>query len=283
MSRAEDARIIASWGPDRQPLDALARLCEARADQLGESCIGALYATARHVIRSLRPRVKVAKLKKAEKQFTVEDTGWVIGKNNGRFVPHTKFRPDYHHEIHPIIMWGGGIPKHTVHVYKITPKFGKRMTWKKNAHKGCWYVAAFREEVARTTGQRLVERALSKYAGLARASVLAMQLAARKVRQDFSEQFTDNISFAGYPHNVIEAAGMSAYASFTKIGKDASLVMRDKVDYVKSALRGGENDVTIALAKAANSVAGYLRKKSGDLLDPRIQTPYPELSRKHKK
>lgn len=270
--------VKADW--EGRPLEELSRLIELRAEQLGEAADVALYATARHVLRSLKPQMKVAKLSKAERGFDLEDTGWVIGKHDGRFVPHTRFRADYKTEIRPIIMWGGGQPVHTVHVYRVTPKFGKRMTWKRNAHQGSWYIASYSKDVAERHARRLMDRAVRKYSGLARASVVAMQMAARTVRQTFSPQFQDELSYGDAPQTVVEAADRMASASFRKAGREAHLTVEDRLDYARDALKGGEAAITIALMKAANSTAGYLRNKSGDLLDRRLATPFPELSKK---
>ena len=61
-----------------------------------------------------------------------------------------------------------------------------------------------------------------------------------------------------------------------------TVAIHDNLSYAAEAFRSGGNAVQIAMAKAANSIAGYLRKRAGDILDPSLATPFPEIS-KHRK
>lgn len=269
-----NASVTADWGGS--PLAELSRLIGRRAVQLQEGAAHALYATARHLLRSLKPQMKVARVGRGELAFDFEDTGLVIGKYKGAYRPHSRFRNDYRMDIRPIALWGGGYPEHTVHVYKVTPRFGGRMTWKMNMHKGCWYIAAYTEAVARRHARRLMRRAVLKYRGLARASVVAMHMAARRA---FSEGDREAVSYGGVPRNVADAANRMASASFRRVAGASELTVTDDLSYATDALKNGAASISLAVMKASNSVAGYLRKRTGDLLDPSLATPFPDIAR----
>ena len=54
--------------------------------------------------------------------------------------------------------------------------------------------------------------------------------------------------------------------------------IQDNLSYAAEAFKRSDA-VEFAMAKAANSIAGMLRKRVGDLLDPSLATPFPEISR----
>lgn len=57
-----------------------------------------------------------------------------------------------------------------------------------------------------------------------------------------------------------------------------TVAIHDDLRYAAQAFKSGPNAVQLAMAKAANSIAGMLRKRAGDLLDPSLATPFPEIA-----
>ena len=181
-----DFSIVTTWEKDK-PLQELNRLLDVRARDIGDaSTRDLLYATAHTILRSLKPLVKQAKVSKGElrKSYTLVPTGLVMGwapsaGGKRKMHPHHPFKGDYDPAIRPICLWGGGIPRHRVYVYRATPKYGgKRRTWSKNLHKGHWYIAAFDEGVARKyVEDTLMKRWIAKFSGLARSAILAIRKA----------------------------------------------------------------------------------------------------------
>lgn len=53
--------------------------------------------------------------------------------------------------------------------------------------------------------------------------------------------------------------------------------IEDNLAYAAAAFKRSDA-VEFAMAKAANSIAGMLRKRAGDLLDPSLATPFPEIA-----
>ncbi len=53
--------------------------------------------------------------------------------------------------------------------------------------------------------------------------------------------------------------------------------IEDNLAYAAAAFKRTDA-VQYAMAKAANSIAGMLRKRAGDILDPSLATPFPEIS-----
>jgi hypothetical protein len=57
-----------------------------------------------------------------------------------------------------------------------------------------------------------------------------------------------------------------------------TVLVEDSLSYAAKALKRPDA-VQFAMAKAANSIAGMLRKRAGDIIDPSIATPFPEIAR----
>ena len=276
-----DFSVVVTWG-ENKPVEELNRLIDERIRQMGDSAKDAMFAAAHTVIRSLLPLVRVAKVNKTTlaKSYELKDTGLVMGlcREDGvggkrKYRPHHPYQGDYRKDIRPICLWGGGIARERVRVYQITPRYGSgRKTWAKNLHKGCWYLAACSEATARKYAEdTLMKRAIKKFAGLARASVLMMRKA---VAMAGGDPMPADERVADFQYVVKEIA----YANVQSAGDQHSLEVTNKLSYARSALQD-RNALEYAIAKAANSLAGYLRSKAGDVLDPAIATPFPEIAR----
>lgn len=288
------ATITTDW--EGRPLHTLSNLIEKRSEQLGESAHDALYATAQTFIRSLGPQVKVAKPSKASRAYDIEDTGLEMGKYKGRFVPHHRFQGDYRTDLHPICLWGGGVPQHRVRVYKITPRHGKRMQWRQNRHQGCWYVAAYNKSVARDAAKRLMKTAIEKNRGLARTAINAMRVAIARLENEGGGEEGLMDAVYGAAQNTL-LAGRQLYRLVQRFGglnrigdaqytmthagdrSNFGLILKDNLDYATQSLKSGESSISLALMKASNSIVGYMRRRAKDIFDPTLKTPFPEIAR----
>jgi hypothetical protein len=218
--------------------------------------------------------------KKALKEsYDLVDTGLVMGqeRNGGKvkWKPHLPKSPVYRSDIRPMCLWGGGIPAQRVHVYRVTPRHAGRRTWKKNLNKGCWYLAAYNEGTARHYAESyLMMRAIKKYAGLARASVASMRKALAIAG---NEAVPADASVQGDAH-IIGTAEKLARVQYRKSGEFRALEVASDLSYGRLAL-GDMYALEYAIAKAANSVAGYIRSRMVDCLNRNYQTPFPEITK----
>lgn len=284
-----DFSVVATWDKGR-PIQELNRIIAERARYL-DGTDAALYSAANTILRSLKPLVRVAKTTKTvlRKSYDIEDTGLVMGqaRNSHRKVkwhPHTPKTNDYRRDIRPIFLWGGGIPERRIHVYKARPRFGNyRRTWAKNLHKGCWYIAAYDESTARHyTENVLMKRAIAKYAGMARAAVVAMRRALAQSSNDAPvlwDRDTETFVMAYGGQRLMDEVAAMAKCVMRKSGVLKELEVSSELSYARAALRD-PNVMDYAIAKAANSIAGYMRWWSErDFLVPSIKTPFPEIAR----
>ena len=265
------------WGG--RPLSELQRLLAKRAKQLRETPRDACIATAITVLKSLRPLVRKAKTApKAGAQFTIEDTGWVGGWRSkgdagkmsrffkgaakGLKLDSTRYmercvRTSSHlgqviPYIHPIWLVGPGAFEKgkTVHVYRVRP-----------AH------AAYTQAVAEKAAKRLMDKYLKKYSGLARFTLT---------------QAMRGLSTKGVPNDRVSANARKiglANIRVKSFGGDSAWTVEvaDSLAYAAKAFKRADA-VEYAMAKAANSIAGMLRKRAKDLLDPSLATPFPEIA-----
>lgn len=283
-----DFSVVATWDKGR-PIEELNKLIAQRARWL-DGTDAALYSAAHTILRSLKPLVRVAKTTKSalRKSYTITDTGLEMGQcrnSHGKMKwhPHHRCTPDYRRDIRPIFLWGGGIPAHVVHVYQVVPRFGHgRRTWAKNMNKGCWYIASYNEGAARNyTEGTLMKRAIGKFSGMARAAVVAMRRAVAKSGNDAPEILDDSgyfvMAYGG--RRLMEEVAAMAKCVVRKSGMMKELEVSSDLSYARSALRDS-NALDYAMAKAANSIAGYMRAVAAhDLLVPSVKTPFPEISR----
>ena len=281
-----DFSIVTTWEKDK-PLQELNRLLDVRARDIGDaSTRDLLYATAHTILRSLKPLVKQAKVSKGElrKSYTLEPTGLVMGwapsaGGKRKMHPHHPFKGDYDPAIRPICLWGGGIPRHRVYVYRATPKYGsKRRTWAKNLHKGHWYIAAFDEGVARKyVEDTLMKRWIAKFSGLARSAILAIRKALA-VQSNDPAPVDDVRFFSEDGRSIMNAAAEMARVELRRSGALQELEVRSELSYARAAMQD-PNAIEYAMAKAANSIAGYIRSRMGDALNKDYKTPFPEIAR----
>ena len=282
------------WGG--RPLAELQRLMEKRTRQLKETPRDATIATAITVLRSLRPLVRKAKTApKAGTHFTIKDTGWVGGWRSkgdagkmarffkgaakGLNLDSTKYmercvrtsgrRGQIIPFIHPLWLVGPGAFEkgRVVHIYRVEPRHRDLMKWEKNRHHGCWFIAAYTQGVAEKAAKRMMAKYLKKYSGLARFTLT---------------QAMRHISTKGVPNDRVSADARKIAEGNLRVrsfggASEWTVLIEDDLAYAAQAFKRPDA-VDYAMAKAANSMAGMLRRRSRGLLDPSIETPFPEIA-----
>ncbi len=246
-----------------QPLAVLNRLLAVRARVLRESTRDAAVAIGIQICKSLRAATKVAKASVKTADYTITDTGYYQGwySNGGRATrcarAENNNRSTRIPEITNIRALDSKIISQTrlPKIYKIVPTFHRLKS-------GCYYVSAYSKSAANKFAKAKIKSQKMRYRGLAKTAVGVM-MAKLSSRGNFAAATGAKFAIA---NRLAGAVSMSQSGQF-------GLQLYDKFNYAKSALK---ISLRMAMAKAANSVAGYLRRKVADPL--KIKTPFPDLS-----
>ena len=258
-----------------RPIEVLESLIDKRRELLGEAYRDAITATAITVLKSLRADTKIAPKKARKTSYTVTDTGWYGGweRVGGKFHRVVRAGGAAHCPKVPGVFPVNNAGKHyekgeVVKVYKIEPVKDETMSWNKTKHKGCWYVFAKSEKVARAFAERHMTSRILSYRGLARAT-LGFAMAA----------ISNSGNFAADVKTAKSKAAAAAAAQVYKDVSDDTYTIRivDALNYSALALKSGTSGVDRAVKKAANSIAGRLSKVAAAKLDAKIPTPFPEV------
>ena len=264
-----------------KPVEVLMQLIEKRRELLKESTGDAVRATAITVLKSLRADTRIAPPVVQKGDYTVTDTGWVGSwkHEGGKFhrVPRVSAAkgaatvPD----IFPVNLAGKAYcPGEKVHVYRISPTYPQHWKWtharpRPTKHKDCWYVFAQSMDVAIAFAERHVSQHRKIYSGLARMT-LGVAMARVSTRQQFAEPNTSRRAQA--------AANISTkVAASYGLAGNLSIRVEDNLNHAKLAIKSGPGGVERAMMKAANSIAGRLRKVAGAELSAELSTPFPEV------
>ena len=288
--------VNATWGD--KPLSELQRFLNMRISQLGETPQDACISAAIDVLKSLRALALKAKTApKAGVQYLVVDTGYVggwkskgdsgkmsrffKGTNKGlnldatkymeRCVRTSRYRGTVLPNIHPIWLTGAGAfdKGRTVRIYRVTPRHANVMKWEKNKHKGCWYVAAYSQNVVEKYAKnQLMRRYMLNTSGLAKfALTKAMtQLSTRNASD--ANQLSQKSKRVAADNIRVNSFG----------GDEWTVEVYDSLAYAARAFSRSDA-LPFAMAKAANSISGYMRSRAVDVFDPAIATPFPEIAR----
>ena len=218
----------------------------------------------------------MAPKKASPKSFNVSDTGFVgswerKGGKIRRVVRTSNARNAAKVNIRPVNLAGQRYERgESVRVYKIVPTHGERMLWNRSKNKGCWYVFAKSEKVARDLAARLMTRRIGSYRGLAKATLgFAMAAVSNGGSIGLNATSAKSIKAAKMAAKVYESGGISDGSYRVSI--------TDALDYSRLALKSGAGAVERAMMKAANSIAGRLSKVASTRLGEGIKTPFPEV------
>lgn len=263
----------ADWGG--RPLSALTDLIGQRQRIMGEDAKDATVATAIDVVRSLRALTRKAPAKANAKSYKIEATPYVASweRHGHSFrrvarVGGTGAKAP----IYPVNNAGQHYVKgERVRVWKITPLHADRMEWKKNRNKGCWYVFAQSRAVADRFAKAHLTRVLAKERGMAKTA-MGFAMARLSTRSEPVEAKGPKAQRLASEAITVRAADYG--------GDVFALTVKDALEYAEPALVGGKSAIQLAMAKAANKIAGRLAKwqEAHFFSGERIATPFPEIA-----
>lgn len=260
-----------------KPLSVITNLINKRVEFLNESIKDAVTATTILILKSLRADTKIAPKKTKPASYKITDTGYVGGweRVGGKFhrvvrTSSARLAPKVPN-IFPVNNAGQHYEKgEIVKVYKIEPINDSTMSWEKTKHKGCWYIFAQSEKVARAFAEKHMTRRIKSYRGLARTT-LGFAMAAVSTKGTFAADVKSNKSL------MAAKAAADVYKN-ESMSDNYTITVLDILNYSKNALKSGIDGVQRAMMKAANSIAGRLSKIATSKLNyPPIQTPFPEV------
>lgn len=264
-----------TWTYEGQPMKVLEGLIEKRKELLGETTKDAVTATAITVLKSLRADTKIAPKKARPDSYKISDTGYVGGweRVGGKF--HRVVRTSDKRGapkvagIFPVNNAGQHYEKgEIVKVYKIEPVNDSTMSWEKSKHKGCWYVFAKSEDVAKRFAIRHMTSRINSYRGLAKTT-LGFAMAAISTRGKYGADVKTAKALLAAEKGAQVFSGASTDSFF--------VVVKDALRYSALALKSGKDALQRALMKASNSIAGRLSKVATWKLNRPIPTPFPEV------
>lgn len=259
-----------------KPIEVLENLIEKRKALLGEATKDAVTATAITVLKSLRADTRIAPKKARPDSFKITDTGYFGGweRVGGKFHRVVRATNAYHapkvHGIFPVNNAGQHCEKgEVVKVYKIEPVNDQNMLWDKTKHKGCWYIFAKSEGVAKQFAIRHMTSRINSYRGLAKTT-LGFAMAAVSTKGKYAADVKT-------PKALTAAKSAAQVYKSGNIGSEYVITIDDVLRYSALALKSGKDSVNRAVMKAANSIAGRLSKVAGAKLNAKIPTPFPEV------
>ena len=262
------------WGG--RPLSELQRLMEKRARQLKETPRDACIATAITVLRSLRPLTKVYKGKKV---LVTRNASRGIGyvrepnlhtsytKGGKRCIRIGNLRGNRVELPNTVqLVAPGERAWKTAHVFRVTLSDEAHAKWSKQPKE--FFVVASTEAALKSYLQKRYVRIARKWMGTAQ---YAMKLAQQQIS---TRHVADPARLGSKARKTAE--GNLRVRSF---GGDSewTVQIEDNLAYAAAAFKRSDA-VEFAMAKAANSIAGMLRKRADDLLDPSLATPFPEIA-----
>ena len=257
--------VAADW--NGKPLAALNEFMKKRMRLMGESVKDAVVATAENVLTSLRALTRVAKPQKIRKaKVQVEDTGFYASFSNSerRRVVRTGTSP-YAPKVHldGRIRWlDRGVSRGSRHVYKVTPiRPGEKP----------YYVAAASPTVAANLERQRAFYRSDRSASLARNAIsVAMGMVSTRPPTLGGKPTANKPNLAKVVH--------------TDGGDHYTVDVTDNLAYALAALDGGESAISLAMAKAANKIAGRLAKwqERHFFSGEKVTTPFPEIVRPRK-
>ena len=252
------------------PLEVLSRLISKREAVLRETMKDAVTATAITVVKSLRALTKTAPEEPNPHMFRVYRLPGVAGwsgpksrrRRTARLSSHGPVMPD----VKPVnLMYG---LKGEGYVFQITLA-NENVPWSRTLNKGRYVVMAPDATVAMRYAADRVRRLLRKERGMGR-DALGWAMAKLSTRSAPVE------AKGGKSRQI---AAKAAVVSANRVGDDFSLHVADNLNYAKLAREGGKGAMETAMMRAANSIAGRLRKAAGTRLDMDLQTPFPEVTK----
>ena len=259
-------KMAARWG-DR-PISELVRLIDERQRQIGETGRDALIATAIDVLVSIRALTRKANPSRRVRA-DVQDTGMYGGYSSTlrRRVLRSGVSK-YSASIDPRnagrhVQWATppNTPQKRQHVYLVTPEL--------SAIPPYYVVATSPADAERVEAERY-RKSVNAFEMLAQ-NALSAAMAGLSTRNP--PPMGGSVLSKSLAAKVISRRLIATGGGF-------ELELCDNLKYSLAAVRGGQSGVNLALAKAANKIAGRITRESRDnFLIKGYKTPFPEILR----
>lgn len=264
-----DTGVTITYG-DSKPLSELERLIDLRIRRLGETARDSTVATAIDVLRSLRALTRRAKESRRPKATIEERSQYIpsIQSLGGRRIPCLRTRGGERVEPGLPLVWDkeftGGFPLSALHVYLVTPELPRFRPY---------LCVAPSAGVARRKETARARKRIKARGGLAR-NMFSLAMGSISTRGNAMEGGTGVQALAQKYLEIRKGKSGDAY----------SLEIHDRLDYAVPALKGGKGAIDTAMMRAANKIAGMVKRKlalRGDLAQD-LDTPFPDVKRRRK-
>ena len=256
-----EPKITATY--EGKPLSVLNDLIAKRSRALKEAVRDATAAVGINALNSIRAATMDAR-KRKKFDIKVEDTGWYAGfsKTTHTMCVREGVSP-YSRRIdglNRVIYLTHGIKRQSErHVFKVTQE-------KKDIEP--FYIACASITVAMDYALKATKHRIDRFGTLARNALgIAMHKLAGTSKLEGSQESQNAASKVGTVQ-VHDRDG------------EYSVLITDELEYATDALKGGEKELDTALMKAANKVAGILKRFAGSELKDELETPFPEVKQR---
>lgn len=268
--------VTPTW--NGRPLAELNRLIGRRMALLGESSRDAVIATAIIALQSIRKATKkcsprrVKATKGGVSYALVEDAFPAFTKGGVRCLRRGSRRGGRRIATpeHTVQLVAPGEDWRLAHLFRVDLTDEQHARWPKQPKS--FLVVARSETAAESYLDKRYSKIAERQGGLARLA-LGKAMAAISSRPPAQGR-------VGAHAPAVANRAVRVYKADTRQGYEVRV--HDALVYAAHAVNGGRAGVDNALKSAANRVAGRLRHMGAHLLDPDLQTPFPEVAHSRK-
>lgn len=246
-----------------KPLSVLNELIQKRSQILKESVRDATAAVGINALNSIRSATLDAR-KKKKFDIKVEDTGWYAGfsKTLNSMCVRDGILPTSNRidGLKKVVYLTHGIKKQSQrHVFKVTQE---------KTQIEPFYVACATSQIAMDYALKATKHRINDYGTLAKN---ALGVAMHKL--------AGTSKLEGSAKSQASASKVATVEVHDGDG-DYSVRITDELEYGTDAVKGGESAIETALMKAANKVAGTLKRFASSDLKDTLTTPFPEVKKR---
>lgn len=263
--------------PDGKQADALAKIIEARRNELGETTRQACVAVASNILRSLRAQTNVAKEGQMDIQVTLADDKYYpsFRRDKGAKGRNVSKRVLRQGKDGPVVspkkvIWRVGkyVKGEVVHSYEVEDKVSQEKTIR-------YIMVANSQNAAVKYAKEFHKSRVKQHKGLAR---LAVGLAMKAIYDKGSV----NDKVIGNTRSIAEK-NVEATVKDSGFNKgDVNIHIHDKLDYAALALQQGMASVNTSIQNAVNKIFGLIKqriKQTGGSIDKSLEMSVRELDK----
>lgn len=242
--------MTANFG-ENEPLQKMQSLIDMRMRVLGETPKKSVTAMAINILKSIRAKTKEAKKKKGE--IDLEPTNFKastyrVGK---KLIPCIRFgKSRYFPPKNQHIVWTDDCK--TIKMYNLQV-YWYNVLYSKTGQK--YLIVAPSMQSAKRKADQILKRRIDNYKGLARRAITLLMVKGN-LASDNNKQISERAETVATKETdvVIREKGQGVESSY-------SIMLSDKLNYAKDALKGGEQTLNICVNNAINKTVGYIKSK----------------------